>query len=370
MHERELFRLLPGAQGAIPWIPLARLPTPIDRVQVDVPGAGLRPVPVKRDDLTGELYGGNKVRKLEFLIANALHAGATRVITAGAFGSHHALATTMYARRAGLDVTVILFPQRITPHVRDIVMMIAGLGAEVRFTRRMEFVPVALGRVRRAFGPSAFVIPPGGSDAYGTLGYVECGLELARQWHDSDTRPERIHVAAGTLGTVAGLALGLAIARGTARSRARAAAGGPGRDAVQIAATRITSPLVTNERALSRLVARTYALLRTSIKDQEIATPDVMRTITLIHDQIGEGYGRATRAGEDARARFATAGLELDATYTAKSAAAFLADPLTAQGRTLFLNTLSAAEPRDAIANTSVDALPLPIAQRLNAFND
>src|SRR3954469_6520611 len=186
MIERELFRRFPQLQSTVPWVPLANLPTPVTSVAIPAPDGRLVEVAIKRDDLSGDIYGGNKLRKLEFLLADAKARGARRLITAGAFGSHHALATAVHGRRMGFDVTVVLFPQHVTPHVRDIVLMIAGLGAEIRFTRRMEFVPVALARVRRSYGPDAYVIPPGGSDAIGTLGYVECGLELAQQIFSGD----------------------------------------------------------------------------------------------------------------------------------------------------------------------------------------
>ncbi|HEX6693602.1 MAG TPA: pyridoxal-phosphate dependent enzyme, partial [Longimicrobiales bacterium] len=211
---RRLYEWFPRAAAAIPWVELATLPTPIETVTLPPAGGeNALSVQVKRDDLSGDAYGGNKVRKLEFLLAAARARGATRVVTAGAFGSHHALATTVYARRLGFDVTTILFPQHVTPHVRGIPLMCAALGAEVRFTPRMEGVPFALWRAALDGRGRTCVIPPGGSDAIGTLGYVEAGLELAAQWQESRSkRPARIHVAAGTLGTAAGLALGLALA--------------------------------------------------------------------------------------------------------------------------------------------------------------
>jgi D-cysteine desulfhydrase len=357
MIERELFRRYPQLRGSMPWTSLAQLPTPLQTVRIGQAGTSATgdsdeavhdglDIRIKRDDLAGDPYGGNKVRKLEFLLADAKARGATRVITAGAFGSHHALATTVYARQIGLDVTVILFPQHVTPHVRQILYMMAGLGAEIRLTRRMEFVPVALQRTRRRYGPSAYVIKPGGSDALGTFGYVECGLELARQWHESkEARPERIHVAAGTLGTTAGLALGLALAG----------------ERVSVTGTRITSRLVTNERALAALIRGATTLLKRGGVDVP-TVGDVMTRVTFLHDQIGDGYGRQTDAGADAARRFAQAGIGLDATYTAKSAAAFLADPDTAAGRTLFLHTLSAIEPVGAAEKITRRDLPAQIA--------
>lgn len=347
---RRLYELFPRAAGGIPWVELAKLPTPIESVML--PPAGGEPalsVVVKRDDISGDAYGGNKVRKLEFLLASARARGAARVVTAGAFGSHHALATTVYARRLGFDVTVILFPQQVTPHVREIPLMCAALGAEVRFTPRMEGVPFALWRAALEGRGRTCVIPPGGSDAVGTLGYVEAGLELAAQFQETNRRPARIHAAAGTLGTAAGLALGLALAS----------------ENVQVAGTRITSRIVTNERNLLSLVRGALRLLEpyatSSLPDPE----SVARNVTLVHDQVGDGYGRATAAGDAAAQRFADAGLSLDATYTAKSAAALLADPLTKQGETLFLHTLSAVEPVTATDTDSMSALPTQIAARL-----
>jgi D-cysteine desulfhydrase len=352
MQERALFRLLPDAVDRIPWLPLAQVPTRLDVARLGGPG-GTLDVVLKHDGETGIPYGGNKVRKLEFLLADAQHNKARRVITAGAFGSHHALATTAFARQIGLDVTVVLFPQRITSHVRDILLMIKGLGADIRFTRRMEFVPVAMRRARAAHGPGAYVIPPGGSNALGTLGYVECGLELASQLRGMG-RIRRVHVAAGTLGTVAGLAIGLAVA-GTE---------------IDIAATRITSPIVTNERNLLRLIRTTLDLLHLAAPSHSLpGANEIMRRIQLVHDQIGDGYGRATAAGDDATARFATAGIHLDATYTAKAAAAFLADPLTAAGEAMYLHTLSSIEPREAIARVAIDEMPKEIANRINALS-
>ncbi|MEO5510774.1 MAG: hypothetical protein ABIS27_09085, partial [Longimicrobiales bacterium] len=105
-----------------------------------------------------------------------------------------------------------------------------------------------------------------------------------------------------------------------------------------------------------------------------VATPavgDVIAGVTFLHDQIGEGYGRQTAAGAAAVRWFGEAGIALDATYTAKSAAAFLADPLTAVGETLFLHTLSAVEPMAAAEKVTHRDLPAQIAAYItDAPND
>ncbi len=323
-----LFRRFPALADAIPWLPLSCCPTPIEPLRL--PGVEGE-VWVKRDDLSGEAYGGNKVRKLEFLLAEAQRQGAERLITAGAAGSHHALATTVYGRSLGLAVSLVLFPQSRTEHVREVLLLDQALGAELRWVPRMEMIPPGLWAARLAHRDErTAVIPPGGSDPTGTLGYVSAALELAEQVDAGEApAPQVAHVATGTMGTTVGLAIGLVLA------------GLPTR----VNAYRITGKLVTNEWGLRGLIRRTSALLRTG----GVPVPpeaEVRRRIELHHEQLGEGYGRPTAACEQAAERFAQAGLKLDPTYTAKAAAGLLVAVEAKPQRThLFWQTLSGSEP-------------------------
>lgn len=336
-----LFRRFPALAEYIPWIPLASVPTPVQRI--GLPGAELW---VKRDDLSGEPYGGNKVRKLEFVLAEAKRRGAERLITVGAAGSHHALATTVYGSRLGFQVTLVLFPQPLTPHVRDVLLLDHAFGAELRWAPRMEVIPAAALLARFAHRRErCFFIAPGGSDPLGTLGYVDAALELAEQIEAGELPlPSTVHLAAGTLGTTAGLALGLAIA------------GLP----IRIRATRIASRLLTNSGALRRLVVRTAKLLeRWGVPIP--AAGEVLDRVELVHDHIGAGYGHPTSAEAGAR-RLASAGLVLDPTYTAKAAADVLACLDESRGGVpLFWHTLGAAEPPRP---DRVDAPELPASFR------
>ena len=297
-----LIESYPTLRG-LPWVSLASLPTPLERIE-----AGGREFLIKRDDLSSTSYGGNKVRKLEFILAHAREMGASRVITAGAAGSHHALATALYARQLGLRATLVLFPQPLNDHVREILLADAGLGAELRFAARMTAVPAAVMAARLAhMSDRVYVIAPGGSDPYGTLGYVNAMLELAEQVRDQAMEPPAtIVVAAGTMGTAAGIALGAQLL------------GWPTR----VAAVRITSRLVTNEIALQRLVRSTAALLaRHGLRIDDAAAG---ARIELLHSQVGLGYGKSTDAADAALSAFRERGLELDVTYTAKAAAELL----------------------------------------------
>jgi 1-aminocyclopropane-1-carboxylate deaminase/D-cysteine desulfhydrase-like pyridoxal-dependent ACC family enzyme len=301
---------------------------------------------IKRDDLSGDPYGGNKVRKLEFLLAAAQAKGASRLITVGAAGSHHALATTIYGRALGFDVTLLLFPQPLTPHVREVLLLDQAFGAELRWTRRMELIPAALfATTLRYRQQRAFVIPAGGSDATGTLGYVSAAFELAEQIERGELpRPATVVVAAGTLGTAAGLALGFAIA------------GLP----ITVKAVRITSRIVTNERVLARLIRGTGTLLRRAGAGADVEAPAAaaLQRVELLHDHVGRGYGIATAAGAQATTHFAGLGISLDPTYTAKAAAAFLERRAHLPKPVLFWQTLSATEPANDAAAAHEAALP------------
>jgi 1-aminocyclopropane-1-carboxylate deaminase/D-cysteine desulfhydrase-like pyridoxal-dependent ACC family enzyme len=347
---RALIDAFPQLADAVSWLPLGSYPTRIDRFEIPFADGTPRPILVKREDLSGQVYGGNKVRKLEFILAEAKAQGARRLITAGAAGSHHALATAIYGSAIGFEVSLVLFPQRLTQHVREILLMDHAFGAELRWVPRMETVPLGTAAARLAHRRDRpYTIKPGGSDVIGTLGYVSAGLELAAQLQAGEAqRPSAIHVAAGTLGTAAGLAIGLALAG----------------ERIPIRAVRITSPIVANERALKRLVEGVASRLRAG----GVAAADAAAALRLVdfrHDRIGDGYGRATAAGDAATAAFGEIGLRLDPTYTAKAAADLLDTP-PAAAPPLFLHTLSANEPLDRLHGITASDLPAPFARYLD----
>jgi 1-aminocyclopropane-1-carboxylate deaminase/D-cysteine desulfhydrase-like pyridoxal-dependent ACC family enzyme len=345
-----LFQRYPELEARIAWLALGRFPTPVERLRLEGFGEATW---VKRDDLSGSAYGGNKVRKLEWLLAEAKRQGAQRLITVGAAGSHHALATTVYGRALGFDVTLVLFPQPLTQHVRDVVLLDHALGAELRFAPRMEAIPLALLAARYAHRRErCFVVAPGGSDPFGTLGYVSAALELGMQLEAGElAQPETVHLAIGTMGTAAGLAIGFALAELPLR----------------IAAVRITSRLVTSRPALRRLVNRTLALLGGA--GLRLPSADaVLQRVHVGHGFIGRGYGYETPKGRRAAALFARAGLVLDPTYTAKAAASLFAALEARSSRPhLFWHTLSASEPDIPPGRTSVDQLPKPFRRYLGA---
>jgi D-cysteine desulfhydrase len=218
----------------------------------------------------------------------------------------------------------------------------------------MELVPLGVFRARLRYRDDhPFVIAPGGSDATGTLGYVSAGLEIAEQIRGGQApRPSRVFVAGGTMGTAAGLALGFAMA---------------GLE-VPIVATRITGRIVANERALRNLAQGAISRLHEGgVRLPEV--DDVLRLVTLSHDQIGRGYGHETEESRNARAIFRDAGFELDPTYTAKSAAELMAaitSPSAAgEAPPLFLLTGSASQPLGQSDGKTTSAMPAAVSAYL-----
>jgi 1-aminocyclopropane-1-carboxylate deaminase/D-cysteine desulfhydrase-like pyridoxal-dependent ACC family enzyme len=273
---------------------------------------------VKRDDLTQHVYGGNKVRKLEYLLEDARVRGAKRLVTVGAVGSHHVLATTYFGAKAGFEVEAVLVPQPRTDHVVEVLRADLGLGLRAFPVGSWAAVPWTL-LARVASG--ATLIPLGGSSAVGTAGYIDAGRELAEQVRRGALpEPDVCVVALGSGGTAAGLAVGFA------------AAG---------LRTRVVGVCVSAPPWALGVSARHLA--RVSSRDAGASTPRVkLETDTRF---LGAGYGCPTPEGEEATALARVhGGLTLDPTYTAKAFACALWFVRARRASTiLYWHTLSSA---------------------------
>jgi D-cysteine desulfhydrase len=311
---RALFDRFPRLTDLVPFTPLADgLPTPLEQI-----GDRLW---VKRDDLTSSVYGGNKVRKLEHVLAVAQRRGGP-VVTAGGVGSHHVLATAIHARRLGLEVEAVLFPQPETDDVRDTRAALADLGG-VRTTMVASpyLMPVGIARRLAALAPRRpYLVWPGASTPIGTLGYVGAGLELAASGVEE---PDVVVVALGSGGSAVGIALGVLLG---------------GWEHARVLAVRAADAVATNAAVLRALEAGTSALLALGGWMPRPARWEVDPS------WFGPGYGHPTAAGDEATASAAAVGLTLEPTYTAKAFAAALVQP----GRTIFVHTFAGESRRVA----------------------
>jgi len=346
-----LFRRYPGLEASVPRLALASLPTPVAAIPASALPGACEGLWIKRDDVSGEPYGGNKVRKLEFLLADALARGHDSVMTFGVVGSNHAVATAVYAREAGMDAWLLLTPQTNASYVAKNLRLGRVAGARQVFCPSEEaasrFARV-LGLRGRGESPPPYRVPGGGSSPVGALGFVSAGLELAAQVRAGLLpEPDVIYVALGTQGTAAGLALGLEVAGLASRLVL-----------VRVVREDIASP--GRFRALYHGSAR---LLHA--RDPRFPLAPLRRgRLELRHDHIGPGYARFTEAGmaavDLARERLDTA---LEGTYTGKAFAAMVEDLRAgrlAGRRVLFWNTYSSRPLPEAAASLDYRELAPP----------
>jgi 1-aminocyclopropane-1-carboxylate deaminase/D-cysteine desulfhydrase-like pyridoxal-dependent ACC family enzyme len=316
--------------ATVPPVQIGVYPTPVQRLpSLSRNGTNLW---IKRDDLTSAIYGGNKVRKIERILAEAQARGAHRILTVGAAGSNYVLALGVFARTAGIGVHAVLVPQLETPRVRD--NLRAGLAQGIRVWPARSYVHAAL-LVAIKWQRGVYYVPPGGSNRVGVEGYVDAARELASQVRSGAMpEPELIVVALGSGGTAAGLAAGLAAER--MRSR--------------VLGVTVATPAAFVEFG-ARFMARRCLPAGTAT--------DPATQLESDRGFLGAGYGHPTEAGTDAMARAAQFGITLDATYTAKAFACALARAAQSrEGTILYWHTLSSADMAPLLRDApSVDAL-------------
>ncbi|MFC9787324.1 1-aminocyclopropane-1-carboxylate deaminase/D-cysteine desulfhydrase [Rhodococcus sp. NPDC127528] len=316
-------------RGTLPYLRLGSGPTSLR----PLPGLTDGPAEIWLKD-EGEYgdggWGGNKVRKLEWLIPDARRRGRRTILTVGGLGTNWGLATALYAREHGMDTAIALVDQPVDDHVSAQLERLESSGATLHFTRTkartVAAVPLLL--ARHATGARLpYLLPAGGSSAVGTLGYVEAALELAGQVSAGIvTEPTHVVTAIGSGGTAAGLLLGLRLAGLSTR----------------VVGVVVNDKLRLDETTLLRSARRTERLLRSRgarVPELTLGADDLV----LVRDQLGDGYGHPTDQGDTALALAGErAGLTLEPVYTAKAMAAVLA--LDAAGRlgggpVVFLNT-------------------------------
>jgi L-cysteate sulfo-lyase len=292
-----------------PRVRLAHLPTPfepMDRLSALLGGPRIW---IKRDDCTGLSSGGNKTRKLEFLMADALAQGSDTVITQGATQSNHARQTAAAAARLGLTCHILLedrtgFTDAAYRESGNVLLdRLHGAFVEERdrgadMTVEMEVLAEQL----RGKGKRPYVIPGGGSNAIGALGYANCALEIVAQANDLDLKIDRIVHATGSTGTQAGLVAGLCAINAH----------------IPVLGISVRSAASKQEEAVFSLAERTAAELEASGSVQRYH-------VKANSDYVGDGYGIPTAAMVEAVTLVARVeGILLDPVYTGKAMAGLI----------------------------------------------
>jgi D-cysteine desulfhydrase family pyridoxal phosphate-dependent enzyme len=292
--------------GQIPRFPLCTLPTPFHRAERLEQALGARSprIWIKRDDLTGLAFGGNKARKLEYLIAAALEAGADVVVTEGSAQSNHARMTAAAAAIAGLDAVLVLDDRRGAA-IEGNLLLDYLYCAEVRVVSAREGRRAAMTTIEAELvdaGRKPYMIATGGSTPTGALGYVRAFVELVGQLIEVGEDPKRLYFPTSSQGTLAGLALG-ALLHGLS-------------DLVYAIAVEEDS-----------LTLRTDAVPIANEAARLLGVDSGLRVDDLVVDDryIGEGYGIPSPGGMEAIALLARSeAIVLDPVYSGKAMAALI----------------------------------------------
>jgi 1-aminocyclopropane-1-carboxylate deaminase/D-cysteine desulfhydrase-like pyridoxal-dependent ACC family enzyme len=340
----------PGLKEKIPYVSLGEFPTPIEHMAELGTKIGTDHLYVKNEGLSGSLYGGNKIRKLEFLLADAIEKKAKEILTFGFAGSNHALATAVYANKMNLECINMLLEQPNAQYVRNNLQFSFACNAELHHFKNE--MPVYLSTLKRLFkglikyGKFPYIIMPGGSSPLGTIGYVNAAFELKEQIEKGLLpEPDQVFVPLGSMGTVAGLMIGLK------------AAGLK----IRVIPVRVVDNKYANKEKLMKLCKKTLALVRScdsSFPEVKIIDDEV----DIMHDFFGKQYALFTDQGMAAVHLTAkTQGIKLDGTYTGKAMAAIIEHVKnhdTKNRVVLFWNTYNAHDFSDTIKSINYHHLP------------
>ena len=343
----ELFKYYQEMQSSLPYISLGNFPTLLRTFKNLSDFLGLNNLYLKDDGLSGDLYGGNKVRKLEFLLGDALKNNCSTVMTFGCAGSNHALATASYCRKLGLKSLLMLFPQENSFHVQKNILTDYFEKAEMYhyddyLTMVKESEKIIEGYKKR--GENIYIIPAGGSSALGVLGFVNAAFELYSQIKNSEVPlPDMIFVPLGTAGTLAGLVIGCKALK----------------IKTKIVGVRVVDKEFMSKDNILSLCESSLNLLKES--DKNFPNINITEDDFLIEDGfLGKGYGfTEDKSSKAADILKQTEKINLEQTYTAKNFGAFLKYAKENPNKNmLFWNTLNGVDITEKTSKIDFRNLP------------
>ncbi|MBD3213457.1 MAG: pyridoxal-phosphate dependent enzyme [Candidatus Lokiarchaeota archaeon] len=279
------------------WTKLTNLPTPIEPLKGLEKKLKFNHIWIKRDDITSPHYGGNKSRKLEYLLAGVKKEGKQVIKTVGGIGSNHAVATSIFCKQLGMKCKLFLIPQPNSEHCRTNLLLDYYYGAELNYCEDASEYPEDID------------IPRGGTSPLGNLGYVNAALELKEQI-DKNILPEPdiIFVTKGSSGTLAGLLLGFELLGLKTKLYG-----------VTIIDSNTKEDVITYAMQTWKLMKHTHHSL------PEIEYENLKNRLVILDEFYGDGYGYPTEKGENAiRLIKKTDDILLDSTYTGKTMSAMI----------------------------------------------
>jgi 1-aminocyclopropane-1-carboxylate deaminase/D-cysteine desulfhydrase-like pyridoxal-dependent ACC family enzyme len=344
---RPLFSEYPDLKDSIPFVELADLPTPVEHKPIVLADSKtINNLWIKRDDKTNSNYGGNKVRKLEYIIADIQRRGIKKVLTFGGIGTNHGVATSLFCQQYGIDCTILLFEQPVTPAVVSNVKLMASFGAKLKYKGSL-LNTVLHYYFRRFFGSaSTYYLHAGGSNIFGCIGFVNAAFELSNQINLGELdEPDYIYCPVGSSGTLAGLSLGCQLAG--LKSKVVG---------VRVAPSHLGPVPICTPATIMKLARNTYTYLRKNVD----TIPEInLNKIELLDSFYGDGYGISTAEAEAAIRCFDSVSINLETTYTAKAAAAAVkCCRENSDKRILYWHTYNSSDISGLMDSTKFDKIP------------
>lgn len=308
-----IFEAFPRLAESVPWRSIASWPTPIQRAERLGAAHGLSQLFIKREDLSHPIVGGNKLRGLEFLLADMVARRATRIVTLSSVGSHHIARTAYHAKQLGIDTTAVVVDQPRACYVCANLGLGLSSGARYVLADYASALPrLVFERLRplnRRAGRPPYYIAPGGTNSLACIGHVNAAFELQRQIErDEMSEPDFIYVPMGSLGTAAGLVLGCKLAGLRAR---------------------VVGIVVSHRWYCTR--GRTLRLARRTLRRLRRYDPTIPSArlnsegVEIVGRDLGKGYGEFTPEAARAAAELhAFEGVITDGTYAAKALSGML----------------------------------------------
>ncbi len=333
----------------IPWISLREYPTEVEKLERMGEARGFSNLYIKRDDCCNPVYGGNKVRKLEYVLADALQKEKKTLITLGGSGSNQVLATGIFGAELGFDVVGIMMDQPNALYVRKNLLLDQYYGVKLVYANDAlsEVVSFVIEYLRTELGGGKpYFVTAGASSELGNMGFVNAAFELKKQVETGDmSEPDYIIAACGSIGTSAGLNLGCKLAGLKTK----------------VIAVRVAMPWITTKWRMRRMIRDINNFMRRY--DTTVPRVDMLEEdLILLEDYLGEDYA----AFSDCSCQCVDDMLEfedihLEHTYTGKAMGGGL-DWLKKQGKTdetiLFWNTYNSVDLSEKAATVDYKTLP------------
>ena len=347
-----LFEAYPELKGKIPWMALGDFPTPVQKLDNLGKEIGAGNFYIKRDDLSSSIYGGNKVRKLEFLLAEAKQKGADTLITGGGVGSNFSLATTIHGQRLGMKTIILLMDHPTSESARKNMLLDYYHQAKMlkisprlwRFMVRYQF----LINIKPLKGKMPYYTPIGGSNELGSLGFTDAAFELKKQVETGILpEPDYLFIAAGSLGTFCGLWLGCQLAKLK----------------TQIIGVNVSSANTIGAAKKINDICRYLGKTDHSFPQLKVSDSD----LTILQDYRGERYAKFTKEGMEAiLLMHSLEKIKLDGTYTGKTLAgalAYIKKNRLEDKVLLFWNTYNSVDLSHLVKDIDYHKLPAPFHQ-------